>query len=53
LLEYLNIIPRVHYLARIKNPNPKMPGADKIGAAMKSHHGHGETHGAAPHGGVH
>jgi Fe-S-cluster-containing dehydrogenase component len=54
LLEYLNINPRVTYLARIKNPNPKMPGADKIGAAMKSHHGHGETHDTgANHGGKH
>jgi len=44
LLEYLNISTRVHYLARIRNPNPKMPGVEKIGAAMKSphHHGHGE-----------
>jgi len=44
LLEYLNIHTRVHYLARIRNPNPKMPGVEKIGAAMKSphHHGHGE-----------
>ena len=37
LLEYLNISPRVTYLARIRNPNMKMPGAEKIGAAMKSH----------------
>jgi molybdopterin-containing oxidoreductase family iron-sulfur binding subunit len=41
LFEYLNINTRVHYLARIRNPNPKMPGAEKVGAAMKSHHGHG------------
>ena len=39
LLEYLNINTRVTYLARIRNPNPKMPGAEKIGAAMQSHHG--------------
>ena len=43
LLEYLNIGPRVVYLARIKNPNPKMPGAGKIGEAMRSHH-HGAKH---------
>ncbi len=49
LLEYLNILPRVSYLARIKNPNMKMPGAEKIGAAMKSHHGHGEKHEAPAH----
>jgi molybdopterin-containing oxidoreductase family iron-sulfur binding subunit len=41
LFEYLNINTRVSYLARIRNPNPKMPGVEKIGAAMKSHHGHG------------
>jgi molybdopterin-containing oxidoreductase family iron-sulfur binding subunit len=53
LLEYLNIGPRVMYLARIKNPNPKMPGFDKIGEAMKSHH-HGPSHeGAAPAAGGH
>lgn len=46
LLEYLNIRTRTSYLARIRNPNPKMPGAEKIGAAMKSHHG-GEKHEAA------
>ena len=46
LLEYLNISTRVSYLARIRNPNPKMPGAEKIGAAMKSHPG-GEKHEAA------
>jgi Fe-S-cluster-containing dehydrogenase component len=31
LLEYLNVNTRTWYLARIRNPNPKMPGADKIG----------------------
>ncbi len=40
LLEYLNVSARVSYLARIRNPNMKMPGAEKIGAAMKSQHGH-------------
>ena len=41
LLEYLNIHSRVTYLARIRNPNMKMPGASNIGAPMKSpHHGH-------------
>jgi molybdopterin-containing oxidoreductase family iron-sulfur binding subunit len=47
LLEYLNVNSRVTYLARIRNPNMKMPGAEKIGAAMKSHHGHGQKHEAA------
>ena len=31
LLEYLNIQTRTSYLARLRNPNPKMPGAAKIG----------------------
>ncbi len=54
MFKYLNTSPRVSYLARIKNPNPKMPGADKVGTvANKSHHGghepaethnHAETH---------
>ncbi len=50
LLEYLNISTRVWYLARIRNPNPKMPGAEKIGAYSRSP-GHGHDHGAAEHGG--
>jgi len=36
LLEYLNILPRVTYLARIRNPNMKMPGAENIGVPMKT-----------------
>jgi hypothetical protein len=47
-------------LARIKNPNPKMPGADQVGMANGSGH-HGDAHGAAhdshnaqpPHGATH
>jgi hypothetical protein len=31
LLEYLNIQTRTSYLARLRNPNLKMPGAAKIG----------------------
>jgi MoCo/4Fe-4S cofactor protein with predicted Tat translocation signal len=31
LLEYLNIRTRTAYLARIRNPNPKMPGAGRVG----------------------
>ena len=33
LLEYLNVNTRTSYLARIRNPNPKMPDAQKIGVA--------------------
>jgi Fe-S-cluster-containing dehydrogenase component len=31
LLEYLNIQTRTSYLARLRNPNPKMPGASRVG----------------------
>jgi molybdopterin-containing oxidoreductase family iron-sulfur binding subunit len=53
LLEYLNVNTRVSYLARIRNPNPKMPDAAKIGAAMKTPHGHGAPHGASTQPGGH
>ncbi|HEU0208664.1 MAG TPA: TAT-variant-translocated molybdopterin oxidoreductase [Candidatus Udaeobacter sp.] len=33
ILEYLNVIPRTSYLARLRNPNPKMPDAKYIGVA--------------------
>jgi MoCo/4Fe-4S cofactor protein with predicted Tat translocation signal len=33
ILDYLNVVPRVSYLARIRNPNPKMPDAGNIGVA--------------------
>jgi len=33
LLEYLNVKTRTSYLARIRNPNPKMPDAGEIGVA--------------------
>ena len=33
LLQYLNVNTRVSYLARIRNPNSKMPDAHKIGIA--------------------
>ena len=42
-LKYLNTAPRVSYLARIKNPNAKMPGANKVGMANGEPHGHGEA----------
>lgn len=47
MFKYLNASPRVTYLARIKNPNPKMPGADKVGMANGVPHGtHGGGHDA-------
>ncbi len=33
LLNYIGTVPRTSYLARVKNPNPAMPGAEKIGRA--------------------
>ena len=42
LLEYLNVEPRVSYQARIRNPNPHMPGAEKVGTfEFEKHEGHG------------
>lgn len=38
MFKYLNASPRVTYLARIKNPNPKMPGAGKVGMANGTPH---------------
>ncbi|HYJ06969.1 MAG TPA: 4Fe-4S dicluster domain-containing protein, partial [Chthoniobacterales bacterium] len=47
LLEYLNVKTRTSYLARIRNPNPKMPDAHKIGVASLDHHG--PTHAESSH----
>ncbi|MGF1656745.1 MAG: TAT-variant-translocated molybdopterin oxidoreductase [Verrucomicrobiales bacterium] len=44
LLVYLNVKPRVSYLARLKNPNMAMPDADKIGTHNASGHHHDEEH---------
>ncbi len=45
LLEYLNVQPRVSYLARLKNPNPAMPDAAKIGTHnVGGHHAHDAHH---------
>jgi molybdopterin-containing oxidoreductase family iron-sulfur binding subunit len=56
VLAYLGVKPRTTYLARIRNVNAKMPGADKIGVStpIGHHHGaHGPEHhtpGSEPHG---
>ena len=49
LLEYLNVKTRTSYLARIRNPNPKMPDAKQIGIASPAphephHEGEGKHH---------
>ena len=41
MLKYLNTQPRVSYLARIKNPNSRMPDASRVGMANGAPHGHG------------
>lgn len=33
LLKYLGVRARTTYLGRVRNPNPRMPGADKVGQA--------------------
>ena len=34
MLEYLNVRPRVSYQARLRNPNPAMPGATLVGNTL-------------------
>jgi molybdopterin-containing oxidoreductase family iron-sulfur binding subunit len=48
LLEYLNVKTRTSYLARIRNPNLKMPDAGKIAVASLDH-GHEPAHPKAKH----
>jgi len=38
LLKYVNTRPRTSYLARIKNPNLKMPGGVEVGTTSKHIH---------------
>ena len=51
MLKYLNVSPRTTYLARIKNPNMAMPGADKVGWANghPHHNGHEADHATEAH----
>ena len=38
LLKYIGTLPRTSYLARVRNPNPKMPGADAVDQASLQGH---------------
>ncbi|MCP5554437.1 MAG: TAT-variant-translocated molybdopterin oxidoreductase [Akkermansiaceae bacterium] len=38
LLNYVGTRPRTSYLARVKNPNMKMPGADRVGTVTAKMH---------------
>jgi MoCo/4Fe-4S cofactor protein with predicted Tat translocation signal len=49
LLKYLNVEARTSYLARIRNPNPKMPDAGRIAVASLSHGHEGPEHPKAKH----
>jgi MoCo/4Fe-4S cofactor protein with predicted Tat translocation signal len=49
LLNYLNVNTRTSYLARIRNPNPKMPDAAKIGVASILKEEHSSKNGEAKH----
>ena len=49
MFNYLNTSPRVSYLARIRNPNPKMPGAEKVGMANGAGHESHDAHDAGSH----
>jgi molybdopterin-containing oxidoreductase family iron-sulfur binding subunit len=44
LLEYLNVSTRTSYLARIRNPNPKMPDAGRVAVASLGHGHEGPKH---------
>ena len=49
LLEYLNVSTRTSYLARIRNPNPKMPDAGRIAVASLGHSHEEPEHPKAQH----
>jgi MoCo/4Fe-4S cofactor protein with predicted Tat translocation signal len=49
LLKYLNVNARTSYLARIRNPNPKMPDAGRIAVASLDHGHEGPEHPKAKH----
>ena len=57
ILEQLNIKPRTEYLARVRNPHPRLMTSQQIEdlATIKSHHGHGDHdgHGGDDHGDGH
>jgi len=38
LLKYIGTRPRTSYLARVRNPNPKMPGAEHVGQSSVGSH---------------
>ncbi len=46
MFKYLNVRPRVTYLARIRNPNPLMPDAARVGMANGAPHGHDDEAGS-------
>jgi molybdopterin-containing oxidoreductase family iron-sulfur binding subunit len=59
VLEFLLTKPRTTYLARVRNPNPKMPGGEALPYSSKEFndymgdpdnpHGHGAAHGQGAH----
>ena len=49
LLEYLNVKTRTSYLARLRNPNPKMPDAAQSGLASPVEHAEVHHNGSEPH----
>jgi hypothetical protein len=60
VLEFLLTKPRLTYLARVRNPNDKMPGYEEFPYSTKEYsdymgdpfnpHGHGATHNESAHG---